>query len=120
MAASTLPGRHRTWRESGSERDRRDQTSVIGLLAMGGAAVAVEPLLVGIGAEPEIGEAGDPCRIKTRADEAGKVEHGVTRLFARTEEALVPGRFFGEALHEFGADLIGRLADRGAEHRNDP
>src|SRR5918995_1501300 len=84
------------------ERDGGDQPAVIGLAAMGRAAVAEELVLVGIGAEPEIGEFADPRRLQASADEAGQVEHRVVGPLAGLEEALIPR---AETGREIGADL---------------
>ncbi len=62
------------WHHALNKRDRRHEAAVIGLPAMGGAAVRIEPYLVGIGVEREILETADPGAADPVADEARQVE----------------------------------------------
>src|SRR5262249_54571470 len=51
---SMREGAHRAWRALPRERDGVDVAPVVGLVAVGGAAVAEEPCRIGIGAVPEV------------------------------------------------------------------
>src|SRR5208337_4962574 len=81
-------------KESGSrvqgrsfQHDRGHQPAVVRVLAMGRAAVAKEPPLVGVGVEAQILEAADPRARRALADKGVEVEHRVARFPAWGEVA---------------------------------
>src|SRR5271157_2605619 len=88
------------------ERDRRDEPAVVGLLAMGRAAVAEEAVLVGVGVESEILEPADARAGGAFGYIGLEIEHRLARLAAGDEKA--PRLFvgLGESCDEFGADFI--------------
>src|SRR5262249_25114712 len=93
------------------ERDGVDMPPVVGLGAMGGAAVAEEPRRIGIGAVPEVLDPADAGRGEAGGDIAGKIEQGVLRPRRGAEEPFVRAVLGLEAGNEFGPDLIVGLAD---------
>src|SRR5437016_5038087 len=82
---------------------------------MGRAAIAEEARGVAVGAGAEVLDVADAGASKPRRDEAGKIEHRVTILFRRDEEATVVGIGRDETREKFRADLIARLPDHGTE-----
>src|SRR5215813_11720016 len=84
---------------------------VVGLGAMGGAAVAEEPRRIGIGAVPEVLDPADAGGGEAGGDIAGKIEQGVPRPRRRAEETLVRAVLGLAVGDEFGPGLVGQLAD---------
>src|SRR6185436_10295027 len=66
-------------RKSGNERDCVHMAAIIRLAAMRGTPVAEETRRIGIGAQPEVLDARDLSAFEPRPDEAGQIEHRVTR-----------------------------------------
>src|SRR5580700_1904458 len=97
------------------QSDRIHVAAVIGFGAVGGAAEAVKPLGVGIGAKPDILDAADARPDQPRADIAGQVEHGMAVAPSRREEAVAGGVFCVKAGNQIGADFVIGLPD----HRSD-
>src|SRR5262249_57108037 len=93
------------------ERDGVDVAPVVGLVAVGAAAVAEEPGCIGIGAVAEVLDPAHAGRGEAGGDIAGKIEQGVLRLWRRSEESFVRSVLDLEAGDEFGPDLVVRLAD---------
>src|SRR4029078_5150749 len=100
------------------QRDRVDVPAVVALLAMHGTAVAVEAL-VGIGIDAEVVDHQHTGIFQPHPDEAGKIEHRMSRSVRRNEESGIVGVGIEKAFDEFAADLIGVLADQGADRRDD-
>src|SRR5579859_634521 len=94
-----------------------DVPAIIRLLAMHGAAVT-EAALVGIGVDAEIIDHQDAGLFQPHADESGEIEHCMSIALTWQEEHCVPGIGPDETFDEFGADLIARLADQGADSGN--
>src|ERR1700688_4978593 len=90
-------------------------TAVIGLGAVGGAAEAVKPVRIGIGAKPDILDVADTRPGQPRADITGKIEHGMAVARGRREEAVAGGIFYIKAGNKVGADLVIGLPDHGAD-----
>src|ERR1700754_3252807 len=86
---------------------------------MGGAPVRIEPRLVGIGIEAEVGYVADSDPAEAGRDVAAKVEQRLSVILRGAEETLICLIGAVEIRDEFGPDLIARLADAGAEHGND-
>src|SRR5580658_2611293 len=64
------------WRPGGSiQYDGRDQPAVVRLLAMGSAAVAEEPLLVGVSVERQVLESADSGARRALRDIGVEAEH---------------------------------------------
>src|SRR5580704_5500809 len=101
------------------QSDRIHVAAVIGFSAVGGAAEAVKPLRIGIGAKPDILDMADARPGQPRADIAGKVEHGMAVARSRHEETVAGGIFCVETGNKVGADLViglpDRRSDRGAD-----
>src|ERR1700741_658598 len=104
---------------SGGQSDRIHVAAIIGLGAVGGAAEAVEPLGIGIGAKPDVLDMADARPGQPRADIAGKVEHGMAVARSRREEAVAGGIFCVEAGNKVGADLVIGLPDHRSDHGAD-
>ena len=101
------------------QSDRGDEPAVVRLLAVGRAAVAEEPRLVGVGVEAAVLETDDAGARRALADIAVQIEHRARRIDARDEEARRLGIGGRVGLDEFGADLVGGLRDAGAERGAD-
>src|SRR5580704_7175135 len=101
------------------QSDRIHVAAVIGLGAVGGAAEAVKPLRVGIGAKPDIFDMADARPGQPRPDIAGKVEHGMAVACGRREEAVAGGVFCVKAGNKIGADLVIGLPDHRSDHGAD-
>src|SRR5262245_34925075 len=94
--------------------DRVDMSSVIGLVAVPRAAIAVASFDVGIGAAADVLNLPDAGGRQPRLDIAREIEHGVAVLRARREEARVRGAVRLEAFDEFRAYFVVRLPDHRA------
>src|SRR5580693_459175 len=104
---------------SAGQSDRIDVAAVVGFGAVGGAAEAIKPLRVGIGAKPDILDMADARPGQPRPDIAGEVEHGMTVACGRCEEAVAGGIFRLKAGNKIGADLIIGLPDHRSDHGAD-
>src|SRR5882724_1305223 len=103
---------------SSFQNDGVNVAAVVRLLAMHGAAVAVEAL-VGIGIDAEIVDHQDAGVFEPHPDEAGEIEHGVSFARGGKEEHRVVGVLLDEAFDELRADLVARLADQGTDGGHD-
>src|SRR5580704_17315570 len=101
------------------QSDRIHVAAVIGFGAVGGAAEAVNPLGIGIGAKSDIFDVADARPGQPRADIAGEVEHGMAVARAWREEAVAGGVFCVEAGNKVGADLVIGLPDHRSDHGAD-
>src|SRR5580700_11307636 len=104
---------------SAGQSDRIHVAAVVGFGAVGGAAEAVKPLRIGIGAKPDILDMADARPGQPRADIAGKVEHGMAVACGRREEAMAGGVFGVKAGNKIGADLVIGLPDHRPDHSAD-
>src|SRR5262249_60841045 len=102
------------------ERDGVDVAPVVGLVAVGAAAVAEEPPCIRIGAVAEILDPADAGGGEAGGDIAGKIEKGGLRPWRRAGEAFGRSVLGLEAGGEFPPDLVFRLADGRAERGRDP
>src|SRR5262249_56680506 len=93
------------------ERDGVDVAPVVGLVAVGAAAVAEEPRGIGIGAVAEVLDLAHAGGGEAGGDIAGKIEQGVLRRRRGPEESFVRSVLGLEAGDEFGSGLVIRLAD---------
>src|ERR1700719_1748020 len=77
FALSAMGWAGRAGTASAGQSDRIHVAAVIGLGAVGGAAEAVKPLRIRIGAKPDIFDMADARPGQPRADIAGEGEHGM-------------------------------------------
>src|SRR6516165_5906352 len=101
------------------ERDGVDVPPVVGLVAVGGAAVAEEPCRIGIGAVPEVLDPADAGRGEAGGDVAGQIEQGVLRPCRGAEEPFVRAVLGLDAGDEFGRALVVRVAAGRLERDRD-
>src|SRR4051812_3844775 len=94
------------------QRDCIDVAAIVRLAAVRGAPVTEEAIRLRIGAKPKVLDAFDFSGFEAGLDEAGQVEHRVVGSLRRNEIARVGRVRGGEALNEFGTDLVIRLADQ--------
>src|SRR5216683_2093218 len=113
-ASSVKLGRFAAAAPLAFQNDGVNVAAVVRLVAMDGAAVAVEAL-VGIGVDIEIVDHQDAGVFEPHPDEAGEIEHRMAVAGGGKEEHRVVGVGLDEADHEFGADLIALLADQGTD-----
>src|SRR5262249_25647214 len=93
------------------ERDGVDVAPVVGLVAVGAAAIAEEPRCIGIGAVAEVLDPAHAGGGEAGGDITGEIEQGGLRRRRGPEESFVRSIPGLEAGDEFGADLVIRLAD---------
>src|SRR5579871_432277 len=91
--------------------------AVVRLLAVNGAAIAIEAL-VRISVDAEIVDHQDAGISQPRPDEAGEIEHRVSVALRWNEIHRVVCVGIEETLDEFTADLIALLADQGTDRRD--
>src|SRR3984893_12307894 len=101
------------------QSDRIHVAAVVGFGAVGGAAEAVKPLRIRIGAKPDILDMADARPGQPRADIAGKVEHGMAVARGRREETVAGSIFCVKAGNKVGADLVIGLSDHRSDHGAD-
>src|SRR5271170_3495614 len=99
--------------------DGRHQATIVRLLAMGCAAVAEEPLLVGVSVERQVLESADFSPRRALGDISVEVEHRVARLVAWGKVARRVFACGGEGGDELRPNLVGRVADAGPERGDD-
>ena len=93
--------------------------AVVGLGAVGRAAVAEEIFRLGVGADPEVLDPADLRPLEPGEDMAGEVEHGVAVGLRAGKEPRVLRVDLKEPRDELRADLVALLANHGPERRMD-
>src|SRR6202521_6423440 len=88
------------------ERDRADVAAVVGLGAMGRAAVAEEIFRLPVGANPEVLDPADLRPLEPVQDITGEVEHGVAAGLRAGKEPRVLRVDLKEPRDELRADLV--------------
>src|SRR6476620_10374533 len=83
------------------------------------AAIAEQARLVAIGAKTEVGDRPDTSAGQALGDIAGQVKVRLAGALVGHEEGLTCRLLSEEAVDIVGANLIGPLRDRGADHRDD-
>src|SRR5580704_9408057 len=112
--------RNRKFGSGGSiHDDNRQEAAIVRLLAMGGAAIAEEPALVGVGVEAKILEASNPRARSAFGNISVEVEHRMICFVARSEVARrVVARAF-EGGDELWANLVEIAGDAGSKRGDD-
>src|SRR5258706_5755352 len=95
------------------EHDRRQLPPIIGLLAVGGAAVGEEVCLARIGASRKGFHRCDAVLSQAIRDIGRKIELPVAFAFGRHKELCIGGIGGDETNLAIPADFLGRLADAG-------
>src|SRR5258706_9867054 len=101
------------------EHDRRQLPPIIGLLAVGGAAVGEEVCLARIGASRKGFHRCDAVLSQAIRDIGQEIELPVAFAFGRDEELCIGGIGDNKPSLEFRSDFIGRLADAWSDSSTD-
>src|SRR5690242_24148 len=104
---------------SGFEHHDRDLAAVIGFAPMGGAPVAEEALLLGVGAGLDGLDLLQTQSVEPIGGIGLEIEAVMERPLGGDEEAGIAGLARHKAVAEFLTDLIGGLADRRPDGGND-